>query len=221
MGVGQSVPEEKNNAELGSVGGKTTEISSTLGDSGTVTNYATGSNKYANDDGTVTNYATNSNKYANDDGTVTNYATDSNKYANDNIANGLSCNNSDDTLVGGTTDNDTNILTSITCKTPNGIEYAVTKKTVDIKCPADSTYESTSDDGISTCVGIVKTITAIRCPVGYSYTNTTADGVITCTLQQNQQNQAFTSHVYEFKSRKGHNVESFSQNTNGKCKARY
>ena len=31
----------------------------------------------------------------------------------------------------------------------------------------------------------------------------------------------FTSHVYEFKSRKGRNVENFSQNTNGKCKARY
>jgi hypothetical protein len=32
--------------------------------------------------------------------------------------------------------------------------------------------------------------------------------------------QKFTN-VYEFKSRKGRNVESFSQNTNGKCKARY
>jgi len=33
--------------------------------------------------------------------------------------------------------------------------------------------------------------------------------------------QNFTSNVNEFKSRKGRNVENFSQNTNGKCKARY
>ena len=31
----------------------------------------------------------------------------------------------------------------------------------------------------------------------------------------------FTSNINRFKSRKGRNVENFSQNTNGKCKARY
>jgi hypothetical protein len=31
----------------------------------------------------------------------------------------------------------------------------------------------------------------------------------------------FTSNIYDFKSKKERNIENFSQNTNGKCKARY
>ena len=56
----------------------------------------------------------------------------------------------------------------------------------------------------------------INCPDGYSYTSVSEAGVITCTRQSQQ---GFTSNI--LKSRKDHRVENFSQNTNGKCKARY
>jgi len=89
--------------------------------------------------------------------------------------------------------------------------------TINITCPIGHTYSSTSNEGITKCDGNVQTVVSITCPAGYSYTNATTNGIITCT----QQVQHYTSNVYEFKSRKGRNVENFSQNTNGKCKARY
>ena len=55
-----------------------------------------------------------------------------------------------------------------------------------------------------------------------NYICTDWDGNILASGNFATSNQdGFTSHVYEFKSRKGRNVERFSQNTNGKCKARY
>ena len=78
------------------------------------------------------------------------------------------------------------------------------------------TYHSISDKGVMTCKKNVSDIQTISCDEGYSVTSVSDQGVGTCVP-----NQAFTSHVYESKSRKGRNVENFSQNTNGKCKARY
>jgi hypothetical protein len=88
--------------------------------------------------------------------------------------------------------------------------------TADITCPDGHKYEETSDEGIIKCTGNVDTVVNITCPDGYSYTNATADGVVTCTQQVQQ---GFTSNVR--KSRKERKVENFSQNMNGKCKARY
>jgi hypothetical protein len=65
----------------------------------------------------------------------------------------------------------------------------------------------------------------LRCNINYRVNYEGETGRVTCvpiasdaisTMTQN-----FTSNVNEFKSRKGRNVENFSQNTNGKCKARY
>ena len=88
--------------------------------------------------------------------------------------------------------------------------------TADITCPEGHKYAGTSDEGITKCTGNVDTIVNITCPHGYSYTNATADGVVTCSQQVQQ---GFTSNVR--KSKKERKVENFSQNTNGKCKARY
>jgi hypothetical protein len=88
--------------------------------------------------------------------------------------------------------------------------------TADITCPEGHKYAGTSDEGITKCTGNVDTTVNITCPDGYSYTNATADGVVTCSQQVQQ---GFTSNVR--KSRKERKVENFSQNMNGKCKARY
>ena len=70
---------------------------------------------------------------------------------------------------------------------------------------------------------IVSTITnthTLSCGDGYSVQYDSDTTNVRC-LPNGQNASGFTSHVYEFKSRKGRNVEDFSQNTNGKCKARY
>jgi hypothetical protein len=73
----------------------------------------------------------------------------------------------------------------------------------------------------------------LTCGSGYNVNYESDTGKVSCVradgyleLEANpylstDTKQNFTSNVNEFKSRKGRNVESFSQNTNGKCKARY
>jgi hypothetical protein len=77
--------------------------------------------------------------------------------------------------------------------------------------------------GVITSMVDVHTLT---CGDGYVVNYESDTGKVSCIrtasdLSDASMKQNFTSNVNEFKSRKGRNVESFSQNTNGKCKARY
>ena len=86
-------------------------------------------------------------------------------------------------------------------------------------CPSGFEYVS-DDEGMTKC-GPMPASNMGRmgddlCPSGYRIVNN--NGFYSCA---NTERAGFTSNVYEFKSRKDRNVESFSQNTNGKCKARY
>ena len=56
----------------------------------------------------------------------------------------------------------------------------------------------------------------LSCGTGFSVNYESDTGKVTCVPTQ-----GFTSNVNGFKSRKGRRVESFSQNTNGKCKSKY
>jgi hypothetical protein len=56
-----------------------------------------------------------------------------------------------------------------------------------------------------------------KCPSGYMIFEN--NGSYSCV--KTPQKAGFTSNVYKFKSRRGRNVENFSQNTNDKCKAKY
>ena len=60
-------------------------------------------------------------------------------------------------------------------------------------------------------------INVLKCPIGFKLNYHSNSGIVSCKSIPS----GFTSIIYEFKSRKNFNVENFSQNTNGKCKARY
>ena len=84
-----------------------------------------------------------------------------------------------------------------------------------VVCPNGYTYSSMIN-GIMSCSKENQVSVSLECPTGYTYNGSTTEGGMICApLQQ------FTSHVYEFKSKRGRTVETFSQNRNGKCKARY
>ena len=86
-------------------------------------------------------------------------------------------------------------------------------------CPSGFEYVS-DDEGMTKCGPMPESNMGRMgddlCPSGYRIVDN--NGSYSCV---NTETAGFTSNVYEFKSRKGRNVESFSQNTNGKCKARY
>ena len=91
---------------------------------------------------------------------------------------------------------------------------------------ATSTASSTFKRGIPGVLTDKVDVHTLTCGVGYVVNYESDTGKVTCIqtasdLSDASMNQNFTSNVNEFKSRKGRNVESFSQNTNGKCKARY
>ena len=88
--------------------------------------------------------------------------------------------------------------------------------TSNIKCPVGSKYLLTETNGSTLCLSDIQSIVNIQCPTGFSYNGSTPEGGMSCVPIQ-----GFTSHVYEFKSKRSRTVETFSQNSNGKCKARY
>lgn len=120
------------------------------------------------------------------------------------------CNTSDKSKINGigvqTSSKNTRIYDVIFPETPTDVT---------VSCEVGDIYSGISDKGIITCKRNVTDIVTVSCDEGSSVTSV-EQGVGVCTP-----NQTFTSHIYESKSRKGRNIENFSQNINKKCKVRY
>ena len=112
------------------------------------------------------------------------------------------------------------------------LDRSVTCKFIDDNKNTVNTANSTSDNLMITHVNQNKMDTnSIKCENGETEIESTTDKTtnektsITCRRPDgntyNYSKAGFTSNVYDFKSKRERNVESFSQNNNNKCKARY
>ena len=143
--------------------------------------------------------------------------------------NSIKCENGE-TEIESTTDKTTNEKTSITCRRPDGNTYNYSKVGADL--PSASNVKTNNPQNITTDTVTASTkTTSIQCEKGDAEIESTTDKTtnektsITCRRPDgntyNYSKAGFTSNVYDFKSKRERNVESFSQNNNNKCKARY